>query len=149
MANKTLFDHLNQIFDKQKVTYFDELDESDQKTYSIYMINRFVSMNPDYLPVVNEIQQYWGQVGPRESYLFLSQFLPQKKQFNKYIKSQKEKSDYEEWVLELVAKHFSISTTEAYDYLHIYYGSLSGKEELRMLLEGYGIDPKKIRKAHL
>ena len=146
---KTLFDHLNQIFEKQKITYFDELEESDRKTYNVYMINRFISMNVDYLPVVNALQQYWDQIGPRESYIFYSQSLPAKKQFNKYIKSTKEASDYEQWVLDLVAKHYSVSLSEAEDYLRIYYGSPSGKEDLKNLLMGYGVDIKKLRKAHL
>ena len=62
---KTLFDHLSHICEKQNLNYYDTLDEVDKKTFSIYMINRFLSMNIDYLPVVNEIQQYWDQLTPR------------------------------------------------------------------------------------
>jgi hypothetical protein len=146
---KTLFDHINHIFEQQKISYFDELEESDKKTYNVYMVSRFISMNPDYLPIVNELQQYWGQIGPRESYLFFSQALPKKKQFNKYIKSTKDASDYEDWVVKLVAKHYMVSTSNAEEYLRTYYGSVTGKEALKELLSGYGIDPKQLRKAHL
>jgi hypothetical protein len=144
--SKTLFDHINQIYVKQDIGYFDNLEEEDRKTYSIYMINRFISMNMDYLPVVNEIQQYWCQIGPRESYLYYSQCLPSKKQFNKYIKGSQEDS-FEKWVVEIVAKHFDVSKADAIDYLLIYYSSREGKEQLRSLLEGYGIDSKRLRKA--
>lgn len=146
---KTLFDHLNHIFEKQSIDYFDNLDESDRKTYNIYMVNRFISMNADYLPVVNELQQYWGQIGPRESYLFFSQALPKKKQFNKYIKSSAEHEEYEPWLLELIANHYSVSLSEAEDYLRIYYSTANNREELKELVLGYGIDEKKRKKARL
>lgn len=144
---KNLFDHLSQIYEKQNIDYWNQLDDADRKTFAPYMINRFISMNLDYVPIVNEIQQYWGQVGPRELYLFYSQLLPKKRQFNKYIKGSKDATEYEEWVVELLCKHFSISTSEAEQYLHILYSSLEGKTYLRELLEGYGIEPKKVKKA--
>ena len=146
---KTLFDHLSHIFEKQNINYFDMLDDVDKKTYNVYMISRFVSMNVDYLPIANELQQYWNQIGPRESYLFFSQALPKKKQFNKYIKSSTEHENYEGWLLSLIARHFEISLTEADDYLKLYYSSSKNKEELKKLLVGYGIDENKIKKARL
>lgn len=143
---KTLFDHLNHIFEKQTIDYFDNLEESDRKAFSAYMIHRFVSMNSDYLPVVNEIQKYWGQLTNREVYLFYSQILPKKKQFNKYIKGTSD-SGYEDWVRELVANHYQVSLKEAEDILQIYYTKSNGKQELRELLQGYGVDEKKLKKA--
>lgn len=146
---KTLFDHLNHIFDIQDKNYYDQLDDLDKKTFTVYMINRFVSMNPDYVPVVNELQQYWNQISPREVYLFYSQIFPKKKQFNKYIKSSKDLDDYEDWLLELISRHFKISNYESTEYLRIYYSSNFGKLKLRELLEGYGISPKQMKKVKL
>lgn len=146
---KTLFDHLNAIYQDQRIDYYDLLDESDRKTFNIYMINRFISMNPDYIPVVNEIQQYWENIKSREVYLFYSQLLPKKKQFNKYIKSSTESPEYEDWVIDILKLHFQVSKFEALDYLRIYYLSPSHKEQLKELLESYGVDPKLIKKAKL
>lgn len=146
---KTLFDHLSHICEKQNLNYYDTLDEVDKKTFSIYMINRFLSMNIDYLPVVNEIQQYWDQLTPREIYLFYSQLLPKKRQYNKYIKSSAEVSEYDDWLVTLLSNHYNISIAECSEYLAILYSTDSGKEYLKMLVRGYGVDNKKIKKARL
>lgn len=148
MMAKTLFEHLDEIYTQQRVNYWELIEESDQKTFNVYMVNRFISMNPDYLLIVNELQQYWGQVTPRAVYLFYSQILPKKRQFNKYVKSSKE-TQYDEWVVELVCQHYHVSNKEAEEYLHLFYTSAAGKTRLRELLESYGCDAKKIKKAGL
>ena len=64
---KTIFDHLSGITDKK--TPWDKLSEVDRKSFSPYMINRWLSMNPNYLDLVNELQQYTiGQLDARETY---------------------------------------------------------------------------------
>lgn len=143
---KTLFDHLNAIYADQSVDYFDTLEDADKKSYSAYMINRLISMNPSYAQVANEFQLYLNTLTPRESYLFYSQIVPKGKQFNKYIKSQK-KETYDEWLVALVKRHYDVSLYEATDYLRIYFASDVGKANLQTLLEMYGADPKKIKKV--
>jgi hypothetical protein len=148
MAVKTPFDHINAIFTNQKPGYFDELNESDRKTFTPYVINMGISMNPDFLPYVNEVNKYWGQMGPREVYLFYSQLLPKGKQFNRWVKGKKTE-DYEAWLTDIVSRHFSVSYDEAASYLRVYYKTDEGRQELRGLLESYGVDPKKLKKAKL
>lgn len=144
----TLFDHLSHIFEVQDVNYYNTLSDEDRKTFSVYMINRFISMNKEYLPLVNEIQQYWGSITPREVYLFYSNILPKKKQFNRYVKGVKE-TQFDDSVLELLSKHFRISISEAGDYLNICYKSESGKEFLREFFIGFGYDKKQLKKIDL
>jgi hypothetical protein len=62
------------------------------------------------------------------------------------VKAVKE-TKYEEWLVDLVAKHYNVSQVEAESYLEIYYRD--DKEGLRSLCEKYGIDPKVIKKAKL
>lgn len=143
---KTVFDHLSVIYENQNINYWDNLSSSDKKTYNSYLINRFISMNRDYVEVVNEIQKY--PIENRESYLFYSQILPKGRQFNKYIKAAKADS-YEKWALELVSKYFQVSLREAYTYMEIFYMSKEGKEELREICENYGINPKEIKKLKI
>jgi hypothetical protein len=141
---KSLFDHINAIYLDQKKNYFAGLDDGEKRTYSAYMVNRFVSMNIHQLPLVNEIQKY---TLPNEAhYLFLSTTIPRGKQYNKYVKAAKE-TKYEEWLVELVAKHYNVSQVEATSYLEIYYRD--DKPGLRSLCEKYGLDPKVIKKAKL
>lgn len=144
MANKSLFDHINSIYQEQKKNYFQTLTDGDKKTYSAYMVNRFLSMNIHQLPLVNEIQKY---TLPNEThYLFFATTLPRGKQYNKYVKAAKE-TKYEEWLVTLVARHYCVSETEAISYLDIYYKD--DKPALRSLCEKYGVDPKVIKKAKL
>jgi hypothetical protein len=144
MANKTLFDHINVIYQEQKKNYFQSLTDGDKKTYSAYMVNRFLSMNIHQLPLVNEIQKY--SIPDENHYLFFATTIPRGKQYNKYVKAAKE-TKYEEWLVTLVAKHYCVSEIEAISYLEIYYRD--NKSGLRELCEKYGIDPKVIKKAKL
>lgn len=143
-----LFDHVNSIFADQSIDYYDKLSEADKKTFSNYMVNRFISMNWNYVEVVNELQQYYGEVGPREVYLFYSQILPKGRQFNRYIKANKERQ-YEDWLVGLVGNHFSVSHREAEEYLDIYMATVDGRQQLRALMELYGIELRLIRKLGL
>ena len=141
---KTLFDHINAIYLEQKKNYFSTLDDGEKRTYSNYMVNRFLSMNIHQLPLVNEIQKY--NLPSEVHYLFLATTIPRGKQYNKYVKAAKE-TKYEEWLVDLVAKHYNVSQVEATSYLEIYYKD--DKAALRSLCEQYGIDPKVIKKAKL
>lgn len=143
---KSLFDHLNAIFTDQSIDYYDSLSVEDRKTYSIYMINRLISMNMDYIEMVNEIQKFWEVVKDRESYLFYSQCLPLGRQWNKYIKPKVEKK-HEEWVVKLVALYFEVSKMEAVDYIDLFMAAPEGKARLKEIFETYGIEPRKIKKV--
>jgi hypothetical protein len=142
------FDHVNTIYTDQSIDYFDSLEEKEKKNFNPYMINRIISMNPDYLPVVNEFQKYYGIVGGRETYLFFSQLLPKKKQFNKYVKGSKE-ALYEPWLVDVVIRYYKVSKSEANYYLSLCYQTEAGRENLKSICSKYGIDPKLFKKAKL
>lgn len=145
--SRELFDFIEGITQNQTIEFFDELTDDEQKKYknSRYMIHRFLSMNSNYLPVVNEIQKYNG-IPDRCHYLFFTNILPKGKHFHKYIKGTKEEK-YESWLVNIVAKHFSISVSEAIEYIEIYY--LHDTKGLRTICESYGIDNKTLKKAKL
>lgn len=145
---KTPFQHIDAIYGNQRINYFDTLDDVDKKSFSSYVITMGISMNPDFLPVANEVNKYWGQLDSRSTYLFYSQILPKGKYYNKWVKGKKD-VDYEPWLVTRIANHFEVSTNEAKTYLTNYYRTDEGRDELRTLLEGYGVDPKKIKKAKL
>jgi hypothetical protein len=147
VAIKSLFDHINEIYAGQRPNYFDLLTEADKKTYSIYMVNRFLSMNPEQALAVNILQKY-STISPETHYKFCINVIPRRKQFNKYIKATTTEK-YEPWVIERIAVHFEISKEEAKDYLEIFYSSELNKLELRKLLQMYGIDDKELKKVGL
>ena len=142
--SKGLFDHIDAIYTNQKPDYYTSLTDGDKKSYNNYMVNKFLSMNPHQLPFVNELQKY--TLTPELHYAFFSRVVAKGKQFNKYIKSKKE-SSYETWLVELVGRHYEVSSTEAADYLDIFYKH--NKEELRRLCQMYGKTEKELKKAKL
>lgn len=144
---KELFDFLNGIYTDQTSEFYDDLSDSEKKKYRYarYMINRFLSMKPEYSPIVNALQMYSG-IPDRAHYLFLANVLPRGKQYNKYIKGSKSEK-YEPWLVELLTKHYHISTIEAIEYLEIYY--TSSKSSLKQLCQLYGVDQKLLKKAKL
>jgi hypothetical protein len=142
--SKSLFNHIDAIYQNQSTDYWDTLEEADRKSWNNWMVNRFISMNSNYVEVVNEVQKYYGQIGDRELYLFYSQLLPKGRQFNKYIKGSKDEA-YEDWLLDIVSHHHLVSKLEAQCYLNIWYRTENGRINLRQLLEGYGIEPKRLK----
>ena len=145
---KSLFDHINAICKDQNKKYWDTLDESDKKTWSNYMVFRFLSMNPDFVPVVAQIQPILQEVPPKALYLALIDIIPKGRYFLKYIKP-KSADKYEEWLVELVSKYYEVSKLQAEDYLKILYESRSGREKVKELCETYGIETKQITKLKL
>lgn len=145
---KTLFDHIKAVTNEQDKKYWDKLDETERKTWSNYMVFRFLSMNPDWVSMIAQLQPYLQEVPPKACYLALIDLIPKSRAFLKYMKAKGEDT-YEKWVVELVAKHYNTSTLESEDYLKILYGSKSGRERIKELCEKYGIESKQITKLKL
>ena len=108
-----LFDWINQItYNKQPWNTFTDEDKSE---FNTFMIHRFISMNPDYIDVVNMIQKY-PNCPTRMVYKFYCDLLPKKKSFFKYIKASG-KNDSE--TIKAVAEYYQCSTREAKEYINI------------------------------
>ena len=146
MKTKSLFDHITHITQRQTKNYFEDINDADKKTWSNYMVNRFLSMNSNWTDLVNEIQKY--KLKPKDLYRLYIEILPKSKQWLRYTKGKKTMK-YQRWLLEIVAKYYESSISEAYDYLEIYYSSEQGKADLKSILQKYGIEPKEIKKLNL
>ena len=57
MSNKpkTLFDHLKAITQYQDPNYWEKLSDADKKTWSNYMVHRFLSMNLDWVDIISDL----------------------------------------------------------------------------------------------
>lgn len=144
---KELFDFINMIYQDQSIESFDNMTDAEKKKYknSKYMIHRFLSMNPAYAPIVNYVQKYTN-LPERAHYMFFTNTIPKGRQFNKYVKGDKEEK-YESWLIDIVVRHFGISKSEAVQYLEIYY--TQNKVALINLCKTYGIDDKVMKKAKM
>jgi len=147
-TTKTLFDHIKAVTNDQNPKYWESLDESDKKTWSNYMIIRFMTMNPDWVELISEVQPYLQEAPPKAVYKALIGVIPKSRAFLKYMKAASSET-YEQWVVDLVAKYYGVSLMEAEDYLHILYKSHTGKLHIKEIAESFGTDTKSITKLKL
>ena len=135
----TIFDWINQILVKK--THWNEFTEDEQKKFSPFIINRWLSMEPEFIEIVNYFQKLAiGTLEPREVYKWYCEILPKGKRFNKYIKGKKYKK-YDKELVEIISKHFECSKLQVKDYLE-----LIVKDELIGILEKYGMNEKTIKR---
>ena len=136
---KTIFQHLSGI--KEKKESWTSLSDMDKKSFSPFIINRWLSMNMDLLPIVNILQKYTiGFLSARDVYKVYLDFLPKKKTFDKYIKGSKS-SKYNKDVLEYLSKWYGVSQREVTDYLEIL-----SKDDVINILMKYGLTEKESKK---
>ena len=135
----TIIDWMNQVLVHKKP--WDSFSESDKKTFSPFILNRFLSMDKEFIEIVNMFQPYSiGTLESKDIYEFYRNLLPRGKRFNKYIKGKKDKK-YDKELINVLVNYFECSILEVIDYLE-----LMSKDQLKMILELYGVDPKKVRK---
>ena len=146
VKKKSLFDHVNQVTSVQNPNYWDEISDEDKKTWSNYMINRFLSMKSDWIDLVNEVQKY--PLEPKDLYKVYTSILPKKRQRLRYVKGDK-KMKYPKWVYEILAKHMQVSIREAVDACEVLDMTAGGQAEIADILLKYGTEDKEIRKLGL
>lgn len=135
MSNK-FFDILNYVtFEKKS---WDDLTQEEISSINPYLLNRYLSMNPDYLELVNYIQTI-PHTEKEKYYKIYSNLIPKKKQWLKYIKSSTKNNPKE--LLEHLSKYYECSTREAKDYINIL-----EKKQIEEILISLGIDDKDIKK---
>jgi hypothetical protein len=145
---KTLFDHIKQITDIQDPKYWDKLEEGDKKTFSNYMIFRFLSMKYEWVELIADLQPYLQEIPPKTLYLTLIDLIPKSRTFLKYMKPTKSE-DYEDWIIDLVAMKYEVSKLEAEEYVKILYAIKEGHQKLKEIAQSYGIEEKVIKKLKL
>ena len=134
----TIIDWVNQVLVHKKS--WDSFSESDQKTFNAFIINRWLSMDEEFIEIVNYFQKYAiGTLESREVYKLYCDILPKGKRFNKYIKGKKDKK-YDPELINILVNYLECSKLEVKENL-----SLISKEEVNQILEKYGTDPKKIK----
>jgi len=145
---KKLFDHINAITTEQDPNYFDKLGEDDIKTWSNFMINRFLSMNPQWIELIAEILPLSQTLQPKEMYKLYIGVIPKGRYYLKYIKGKGEKK-YEDFLVDLLKKEFNCSEVQANDYIEVLYSTREGRENIKYICEKYGVEKKEITKLKL
>ena len=128
----TIFDWVNQILVHKKP--WDSFTVEEQKKFSPFIINRFLSMDKELIEIVNMFQPYAiGTLEPKDVYEFYRNLFPKGKRYNKYIKGKRDKK-YDKELLELVSRHYEVSKNESKTYI-----DLLSKKEIKELFKTYGV----------
>jgi hypothetical protein len=135
---KTIFDHLAGITFKK--TKWEDLTESDQKSFSPYLINRWLSMSPQLIEIVDMFQHYTiGPLSKEHVYKLYYDILPKGKFFTKYIKGKKS-DKYNKELISFLAKHYQVSKSESEEYI-----SLLSKDKISTICKKYDKTDKEIK----
>ena len=99
----TIFDWIKNILVTKK--HWDDFTEDEQKKFSPFIINRWLSMDKDFIEIVNVFQKYAiGTLEPREVYKWYCDVLAKGKRFNKYIKGKRDKK-YDNELVNIISNH--------------------------------------------
>jgi hypothetical protein len=132
---KNIWDWLKQInYIKANPNSF---SDADWELWNSYMIHRFMSMNSDYLDLVNEAQQIMPQ-NKEQIYNIYREYIPKNNKWNKYIKSNSKKHNKQ--LLEHLSQYWECSQTEVKDYL-----KFLDNEDIIRILTSIGIEKKEIK----
>jgi len=146
IKRKSLFDHIKQITAVQNPDYWEQISEEDKKTWSNYMVNRFLSMKPEWVELVNELQKY--NLEPKELYKLYTNVLPKGKQWLKYTKGRND-MNHPEWLINIVRNNDEYSRKEAIQAIDMLMLTEGGMMELGELGRKWGIEERKIKDAGL
>ena len=139
----TIFDFIGGVTDKKRE--WKKWSETDQKKFSPFIVNRWLSMRMELTELVNELQTYTiGLLRPQETYRLYYELLPTNKSFAKYIKGKSE-DKFDKDLIAQLAEHYQVSKSEAGDY-----ADLLDKVALDRIITMYGysdVEKKKMLKG--
>ena len=133
---KNVFDWLKEI--NSTKSHPDTFTNQDWDVWNSYMVHRFLSMNPDYIELVNEIQ-ILPPTNKKQIYSIYREYIPKNNKWSKYVKSNIKEPD-KDLTLQL-KKYFNVSVREVKDYLKIL-----DKKQVQSILVKQGLEEKEIKK---
>ena len=131
------FEHVKNLHTKKR--RWEDFNDEEKKSFNVFIINKTLSFNPNYLNIVNMVQNYTGLnqvLSQKEVFNLYYSLLPTKFRFYRWIKGKKTKKHKEN--AEYLAMHFKVSTREAYDYL-----SILDKKTIKSITKNYKNDPQR------
>lgn len=131
-----LFDWLKEI--NYKKSPVDSFTNKDWDEFNAYMVHRFLSMNPDFLELVNEVQSL-PPTDKQQIYSIYREYIPKNNKWSKYVKSTVKPRNKD--LIQYLTNYFQLSTREIKEYLQF----LDNKEVTKILSQ-LGIEDKEIKK---
>ena len=132
----TAFDWVKEIMTNKRP--WGSFNQENQKEFNVFLINKIISMTPEYTELVNYIQKL-PYTEKEKYYRIYCEMIPKKYIFSKYIKSSKKTINKD--VLEKVSHFYECSLGEAEEYIDIL-----RKDGVIDILQKLGIEEKEIKK---
>ena len=132
---KNVFDWLKAINSTKPPV--ESFTDKDWEVWNSYMVHRFLSMNPNYIDLVNEVQKSLPQ-NKKEIYSIYKEFIPKNNKWNKYIKSTIKQPNVD--LVNHIKDNFQCSNKEAKEYI-----SMLDKQQIGRILTNRGIDKKELK----
>ena len=133
---KNIFDWLKAInTTKPPVESF---NDKDWEAFNSYMIHRFLSMNRDFLEIVNFVQDYPPQE-KKAIYSIYKEYIPKNNKWNKYIKSTIKQPNKD--LVDYIKDYYKCSSKESKEYIY-----LLDKPNISRILSNIGLEKKEITK---
>lgn len=133
---RNVFDWVKEINTKKSPV--DSFSNKDWDQWNSYVVHRVLSMNPDYLSLVNEVQKL-PPTDKKQIYSIYREYIPKNNKWSKYVKSTKKPRNKE--LIEYLVNYFQLSSREVIDYLNIL-----SKNDVILILSQLGIEDKEIKK---
>jgi len=134
MASVTYFNLIDIIQTTKKP--WKSLTPEEKKAFEVFMINRSLSMIPEYLDLINYLQTVTGKLDKEQLYSLYCEVIPKKKTYAKYIKNIKS-SKYKEELIDLISNYFECNKRESNEYLDTLFKT-NQVDEIRKILSLYG-----------
>lgn len=130
-----IFDWLKHI--NQYKTPINKFTDKDWEVFNSYMVHRFLSMNPEFIEIVNYVQEFPPQE-KKMIYSIYKEFIPKNAKWSKYIKSNTKEPNKE--LVEELKEYFKVSIRETKEYI-----KMLDKQEIVYILSNRGLEEKEIK----
>lgn len=132
---RSIFDLIKLLHTNKKLMW-DDLTPQERKTFSnTFMVNKIMSMNPDYTDLINLLQHLTINVlDPESVWKLYQKMLPHHYTYSKYLKPSVSKK-YNKEVMNYLYMYFEVSERELTEYL-----SILTQNDIIDIIEKYGYD---------
>lgn len=139
----TIFDWIKEILiNKSDWNSFSELDK---KEFNVYMINRILSMDINFIELVNDLQTISYYLDKEILYKLYCGIFFRNNAFIKYVKSNDDKDNkYKKEDIDQLSRLFKLGSKDVRDYLDILY---SKKKEYKEYIDRIIHHEKIIKKS--
>ena len=143
---KNLFDHLKELTEGTDSLYWSNLTGGEKVEFQPYMINRFLSMNPEWIDLVDELQKFTIGILPKDKVFALyHEILPKGRVFLRYVKA-KSRPTIPDALATMLMRYFESAESEMRENFDLLMRSEEGKVFLVELMQAYGTDEKEVKK---